>query len=179
MQNRLILGINAVNRGIGEAVSWLTLAMVLFTFAIVVLRYAFGIGPIWLQESVTWMHAAIFMLGGAYALQRDEHVRVDIFYRGMTTARRAWVDCLGVLLFLFPLCAFIIYESWDYVGASWSIRESSREAGGLPFPLFPLLKTILIVMPTLVALQGLSLLLTSLQHLRNAEPDGSTPEPGR
>ena len=179
MQNRLILAINAVNRGIGEAVSWLTLAMVLFTSAIVVLRYAFGIGPIWLQESVTWMHAAVFMLGGAYALQRDEHVRVDIFYRGMTPARRASVDCLGVLLFLLPLCAFILYESWDYVAASWSIRESSRDAGGLPFPLIPLLKSILVAMPVLVALQGLSLLLTSLQPLPDGQPNGSTREPGR
>jgi TRAP-type mannitol/chloroaromatic compound transport system permease small subunit len=169
MRNRIILAINAITRGIGEAVSWLTLAMVLCTFAIVVLRYAFGIGPIWLQESVTWMHAAVFMLGGAYALQRDEHVRVDIFYRGMSPARQARIDALGVLLFLFPLCAFIIYESWDYVAASWSVRESSRDAGGLPFPLISLLKSILVAMPALVALQGLSLLLTSSRRILGGE----------
>ncbi len=166
IQNRLVPAIDAINRGIGASVSWLTLVMVLFTFAIVVLRYAFAVGPVWLQEAVTWMHAAVFMLGGAYALQRDEHVRVDIFYRGMTPAKRARIDILGVLLFLFPLCAFIIYESWDYVAASWASRESSRDAGGLPFPLIPVLKSILVIMPVLVALQGLSLLLTSLERIR-------------
>lgn len=163
---RLVAGIDALNRTIGAGVAWLTLGMVLFTFAIVVLRYALDIGPIWMQESVTWMHAAVFMLGGAYALQRDEHVRVDIFYRGMTLPWRARVDIAGVLLFLFPLCAFIFYESFDYVTASWSIREGARDAGGLPYPMISLLKSILLVMPLLVALQGLSLLLSRVRILR-------------
>jgi TRAP-type mannitol/chloroaromatic compound transport system permease small subunit len=163
---RIVSGIDFLNRQIGQSVAWLTLAMVLITFAIVVLRYAFGIGPIWLQESVTWMHAVVFMLGGGYALQRDEHVRVDIFYRGMNPAGRAWIDILGVVFLLLPLCAFIIYESSDYVAASWSIREGARDAGGLPYPLVSLLKSILIVMPLLVALQGVSLLITSARHLR-------------
>lgn len=163
--SRLVSGIDALNRRIGEGVAWLTLVMVLVTFTIVVLRYAFGIGPVFLQESVTWMHAAVFMLGGAYALQRDEHVRVDIFYGRMSPGSRALVDIIGVLVLLFPLCAFIIYESADYVAASWSLREGARDAGGLPYPLISLLKSILIVMPVLVALQGLSLLITSAQRL--------------
>jgi TRAP-type mannitol/chloroaromatic compound transport system permease small subunit len=165
---RIASGIDLLNRQIGHGVAWLTLAMVLITFAIVVLRYAFGIGPVWLQESVTWMHAAVFMLGGAYALQRDDHVRVDIFYRGMNPAAgRAWIDILGVVFLLLPLCAFIIYESFDYVAASWSIREGARDTGGLPYPLVSLLKSVLIVMPLLVALQGVSLLLVSAGRIRN------------
>ena len=172
----LVAGIDALNRRIAAGAAWLTLAMVLFTFTIVVLRYAFGIGPIWLQESVTWMHAAVFMLGGAYALQRDEHVRVDIFYRGMSPVGRARVDIAGVLLFLFPLCAFVIYESFDYVAASWSIREGARDAGGLPYPMLSLLKSILLVMPLLVALQGLSLLLTSFRVLRAGRSGASDPQ---
>jgi TRAP-type mannitol/chloroaromatic compound transport system permease small subunit len=167
--NRIVTGIDGLNRRIGYAVAWLTLAMVLVTFAIVVLRYAFGIGPIWLQESVTWMHAAVFMLGGAFTLQRDEHVRVDIFYRGMRPAGRAWVDILGVVFLLLPLCAFIAYESFDYVAASWSIREGARDAGGLPYPLVSLLKSILLVMPVLVGLQGLSLLLVSARRIRGRD----------
>jgi TRAP-type mannitol/chloroaromatic compound transport system permease small subunit len=142
--------------------------MVLFMFAIVVLRYALGIGPIWLQESVTWMHAVVFMLGGAYTMQRDEHVRVDIFYRGMSPTGRAWIDSLGVVLLLLPLCAFIIYESYDYVAASWSIREGGRDAGGLPYPFVPLLKSVLVVMPLLVLLQGISLLAASTRRIRGA-----------
>ncbi|MCZ6584533.1 MAG: TRAP transporter small permease subunit, partial [Gammaproteobacteria bacterium] len=67
----------------GTVIAWLTIMMVLVTFVIVVLRYAFDLGWISMQESVTWMHAAVFMLGAAYTLKRDEHVRVDIFYRRM------------------------------------------------------------------------------------------------
>lgn len=175
--SRLFSGIDTLNRKLGQGVAWLTLAMVLVTFTIVVLRYAFGIGPIWLQESVTWMHAVVFMLGGAYAMQRDEHVRVDIFYRGMTPKGRAWVDILGIVLLLMPFCAFTIYESYDYVAASWSIREGSRDAGGLPYPLVSLLKSVLVLMPLLVLSQGASLLAASVRRIRGAadrDPDIGT-----
>jgi len=140
--------------------------MTVVTFVIVVLRYVFDAGFIWVQESVTWMHAMVFMLGAAYALQHEEHVRVDIFYRGMSPRRRAIVDLLGVLLFLLPLCVYLIVEAWDFVAASWSIREASRESGGLPYPFVPLLKSVLLVMPALLGLQGLSLLQKSLRALR-------------
>lgn len=159
---RIASGIDAFGRAVGAAVSWLTLAMVLVTTAIVVLRYVFGAGAIWLQESVTWMHAAVFMLGAAYTLERDEHVRVDIFYQRMSQRGRALVDAAGVLLFMLPLCAWIAWESWDYVAASWAIAEVSVNAGGLPYPFVPLSKTLLLAMPALVAVQALSLLLTSL-----------------
>ena len=150
----------------GRAASWLTLAMVLVTFVIVVLRYVFDVGLIWLQESLTWLHAVVFMLGAAYTLQQEEHVRVDIFYRDMNQRRRGWVNLLGVLFFVIPMCAFFVWAAWDYVSASWSIGEVSRNAGGLPYPFLPLLKTILIVMPIAVALQGISLLLRSVQDIK-------------
>lgn len=151
---------------VGRAASWLTLAMVVVSFVIVVIRYVFDSGFIWLQESLTWMHATVFMLGAAYTLQRDEHVRVDIFYRDMTRKKRAMVDLIGVLIFIFPLCALFMIESFDYVAASWAIKEVSRNSGGLPYPLIPLLKSLLIVMPLLVALQGLSLASRSFKTLR-------------
>lgn len=150
----------------GKAVSWLTLFMVVVTFIVVVMRYLFDAGLIWLQESVIWMHAVVFMLGAAYTLQQEDHVRVDVFYRGMSAKRRALVDLLGVVVFLFPLCAFLGWKSFDFVAASWSLREASRESGGLPYPLIPILKTVLVLMPAAVALQGLSLLLRSLNTLR-------------
>jgi TRAP-type mannitol/chloroaromatic compound transport system permease small subunit len=153
----------------GRATAWLTLVMTLVTFVVVVLRYAFDAGYIWIQESVTWMHALVFMLGAAYALRYEEHVRVDIFYRRMTPRGRAWVDAAGVILFLFPLCAYIAFESWDFVKASWAIREASRESGGLPYPFVPLLKSVLLVMPVLLALQGLSLLVRSVGILRRRD----------
>ena len=151
---------------LGKASSWLTLLMVLVTFAVVVMRYVFDVGFIWLQESVVWMHACVFMMGAAYTLQREQHVRVDIFYRDMSEARRAWVDLLGVIVFLLPLCAFLGWAAFDFVAVSWRLNESSRESGGLPYPLIPLLKTILIVMPITLGLQGLSLLLRSVTTLR-------------
>lgn len=165
---RIAAGIDALNRAVGNAVAWLTLAMVLVTTLIVVLRYVFEFGVIWLQESVTWMHAVVFMLGAAYTLQRDEHVRVDVFYRRLDARRRALVDAAGVLLFVLPLCGWIVYESWDYVRTSWMIAEVSVNAGGLPYPFVPLLKTLLLLMPGLVALQGIALLLASLIRLRRA-----------
>ena len=162
----LIAHIDKISQATGRAAAWLTLAMVIVSFVIVIIRYVFDSGFIWLQESLTWMHAAVFMLGAAYTLQRDEHVRVDIFYREMSMKRRAIVNLFGVLFFIFPLCAFFIIEGLDYVGASWSIKEVSRNAGGLPFPFVPLLKSALLFMPFAVALQGLSMALRSVSDLR-------------
>jgi TRAP-type mannitol/chloroaromatic compound transport system permease small subunit len=151
---------------VGRAAAWLTLFMVVVTFVVVVLRYVFDIGFIWLQESVIWMHAAVFMLGAAYTLREEEHVRVDVFYRDMSERRRAWVDLIGVLIFLLPLCVFLAWNSFDFVLQSWTIGESSREPGGLPFPFLPMLKTVVLLMPVTVSLQGLSLFLRSLARVR-------------
>lgn len=150
----------------GRAASWLTLAMVVGTFVIVILRYAFDIGAVWLQETVTWMHAMVFMAGAAYTLQREEHVRVDIFYRNMSERRQAVVNLAGVVVFVAPLCIFFVVESFEYVRASWSIREVSRNAGGLPYPFIPLLKSALLLMPVAVLLQSLSLVMRSIVHIR-------------
>jgi TRAP-type mannitol/chloroaromatic compound transport system permease small subunit len=146
--------------------SWLTLLMVLVTFVIVVLRYVFGTGLIWLQESLTWMHAVVFMLGASYTLQQDEHVRVDIFYQKMSDRHRAFVNLIGVLIFIFPMCIFFVYSSLDYVAAAWSMREVSRNSGGLPYPFVPALKSVLVIMPLTVGLQGLSMLLRAAQVIR-------------
>ncbi len=105
------------------------------------------------------------MVGAAYTLQQDEHVRVDIFYRGMSERRRAWVDLFGTLLFLLPLCAFLAFESWDFVVISWQLGESSREPGGMPYPFVPLLKSVLLLMPLLLAMQGVSMFVRALQAI--------------
>jgi TRAP-type mannitol/chloroaromatic compound transport system permease small subunit len=150
----------------GRVVAWLTLVMVLVTAVIVVMRYVFDAGFIWMQESVTWMHAAVFMVGAAYTLLHEEHVRVDIFYSKMSDERRAIVDLIGVIIFLLPLCGFLALKAYDFAAASWSIQETSREPGGLPYPAIPLLKSIVIVMPVAVALQGVSMLMRALATLR-------------
>ena len=155
-----------ISNAVGRVTSWLTLFMVVVMSLIVVMRYVFDAGMIWLQESVTWMHAAVFMVGAAYTLLHEEHVRVDIFYRRMSDRGRALVDLLGVIVFLLPLCGFLAYLAYDFAAVSWSIHETSREPGGLPYPLIPVLKSIVIVMPVAVALQGVSLMLHSLAAIR-------------
>ena len=140
--------------------------MVIVTFIVVIMRYVFDAGLIWMQESVVWMHAVVFMLGAAYTLHAEEHVRVDIFYRTISERRRAWVDLVGVIVFLMPLCVFLAWASFDFVTQSWRIGESSRESGGLPYPFIPLLKSVLLLMPVAVALQGVSLCLKSVRTLQ-------------
>jgi len=151
---RLVVWLESINEFLGSAVSWLSLLMVLVTFLIVVLRYGFDLGWIWLQESVTYMHAALFLIGAAYTLKHEGHVRVDIFYGRFTPRARAWVDLFGSLLLLMPVCLFIFYVSWDYVTQSWSVHEGSRETGGLDGVY--LLKSLLLVMAGLLVLQGLA-----------------------
>jgi TRAP-type mannitol/chloroaromatic compound transport system permease small subunit len=152
---------------VGRAVAWLTLVMTLLAFSIVVLRYGFNLGWIWLQESVTYLHATVFMLAAAWAWQTDDHVRVDIFYRKASPRNKSIVNLAGTLLFLLPLCVFLIYVGWDYVAASWSTREASREAGGLP--LVWLLKTLIMALPVLLLLQSLVTVRQCLADLRGAE----------
>ncbi len=153
---RLAEILEGFNTAIGRAVAWLTLVMVLLTVVIVVLRYAFDLGWIWLQESVTWMHASVFMLAAAWTLARDEHVRVDIFYQRLGPRGRAIVDLAGTWLFLVPVSVFLLWTSYGYVEASWTIREASREAGGLGYPAVPVLKSMIPVTAVMLLLQGIA-----------------------
>lgn len=143
-----------INRVIGKVAAWLTFAMAVVTFVVVVMRYGFNTGSIKTQESVVYMHALLFMLCGAYCFQQGKHVRIDIFYSQLNPARKALVDILGGIFILSPVCLFTFYISWEYVSASWSYLETSREPDGLPF--IYLLKTVLLIMPTMVFCQGLS-----------------------
>ena len=151
----------------GRLIAWLTLFIVVITFFVVVLRYAFDIGSIALQESVGYMHAFVFMLGAAYTLKHDGHVRVDIFYRIMSARRKAWVDLAGTVLLLFPVCLFIMYSSWDYVMTSWHQLEESGEAGGLAYVY--ILKSALLLMPLLLMVQGAAIALMNFLVLKDKD----------
>jgi len=172
----LIQPLEAVNEKVGKAISWLSLAVVLLTFVVVILRYVFDMGWIWMQESVAYMYAWIFMLAAGYTLKHEGHVRVDIFYQQFSSRKKAWVNMLGSLFLLLPMFIFIAWISFDYVLASWQIKEASGEAGGLAFVY--ILKTSLIIMPLLMVLQGSALILSSLQtllesHSTNKQMDAS------
>jgi len=147
----------------GRAVSWLALAMVVVTFVVVVMRYLFDAGSIALQESVGYMHAVLFLVGAAWTLQQDAHVRVDIFYSRWQPRRRAWVDLLGSVLLLLPLMLFIAAVSWQYVADSWQVLEGSREAGGLPGVF--ILKSFILVMSALLVIQATANVLKALATL--------------
>lgn len=149
----------------GKSVAWLTLAMVLLTFSIVILRYGFNLGWIWLQESLTYLHVAVFMIAAAWTLQLDGHVRVDIFYAGMTARKQALVNLTGTFIFLLPFCIFLLMISWPYVANSWNLLESSREAGGLP--LVFLLKSLIMVLPALLLGQAIVNVTDAWKTLRN------------
>lgn len=150
----------------GHSAAWLALGLVLTTFGVVVLRYLFDFGSIALQESILYLHASLFLLGAAYTLKMDAHVRVDIIYRHLSGRGRALVDLLGALLLLLPVCSFLLWISWDYVASSWSLHEGSRETGGLPYVY--LLKTLIPVAAALLILQGISQALRSLATLLQA-----------
>ena len=150
----LIVAIDAFTEAIGRAISWLTLAMVGLVVVVVVLRYCLGIGSIALQESLTYMHAIVFLMGAAFTLKRKGHVNVDIFYQKFTLRTKAFIQILGTLIFLIPVCIVILVLSWDYVMNSWAIEEVSNEADGLPWVY--LLKTLLLLMPVCLILQGFS-----------------------
>lgn len=131
--------------------------MMLITCLVVVLRYLFNTGSIALQESVTYLHGIVFLLGIAYTLKQQGHVRVDILYQKLPARIQASIDIFGTLLFLFPVCIFITLVSIEYVWFSWSLLESSAEPGGLPGVF--LLKTLIPLMAVSVLLQGTSELL--------------------
>lgn len=149
----IIESLRKVQTCIGIVISWLSLLMVMTMFAVVILRYAFNLGWIALQESVVYMHAFLFMLGSAYTLQMNGHVRVDIFYQNFQPKTQAIINILGSLLFLVPVSLCIFWMSWEYVLSSWAIHEASREAGGLP--LVYVLKSLLFAMPILLLLQAI------------------------
>lgn len=163
----LARAIDALNDWTGRALSWLALAMVLVEFLIVLLRYVFGVGFIFMQESVVYMHALVFMLGAGYTLLHNGHVRVDIFYREASPRRKAWVDLAGSIAFLLPLTGLIAWVAWPYVASSWAVFEGSKETSGIPAVF--LLKSVILVFAAGLFLQGISMAVHAARILAGYE----------
>ena len=147
--------IDRVNWRVGTTIAWLALFMVLVQFALVLMRYVFGIGSIMTQESLIYAHGALFMIAAGYTLLVGGHVRVDIFYRAASPRRKAWVDLLGVVFLLIPVCLLIWRYSLPYVLSSWAVLEGSRETSGIQGVY--LLKSSILVFVVLMILQGVAL----------------------
>ncbi|MBT3331181.1 MAG: TRAP transporter small permease subunit [Rhodospirillaceae bacterium] len=152
--------LDGINEYVGRTVSWLTVFMVLVVTLIVIMRYIFSIGFIWMQESYVWAHAIVFMLGAGYTLLHDGHVRIDIFYRTASQTYRDVVNIVGCIIFVLPICWIIFDRSIGYITRSFGVMESSAEAGGMPF-LF-VLKGMIWGFSFLLAIQAISLILRSL-----------------
>ncbi len=146
--------ISNLTERLGLATRYLSLFLVISTALVVLLRYVFSYSSIALQEVMTYLHVSLFMLGAAYTLKHDGHVRVDVFYQHMSETRKHWVNILGTVFLLFPTCLFVLIICFPYVSSSWAIGEHSIESSGLPY-LF-LLKSLLLVQPVLLMIQGLA-----------------------
>ena len=170
----LIAFIDNLNERIGRVVSWLTLAMVLLQFLIVLVRYVFGTGFIAAQEAVVYMHAAIFLGLAGYTLRHDGHVRVDIFYGAAGPRARAKVNLFGALALLLPMSIAIFVLALPYVGRSWAVLEGSQE-GQNGIPAVFLLKSFILVFAGLVTLQGFALAIRSVRTLQghDDQPDAA------
>jgi TRAP-type mannitol/chloroaromatic compound transport system permease small subunit len=156
----LLRAVDAINDAAGRLAGVLAAALVALVFGLVLARYAFNAGSVAAQEAVLWLHAALFLLGLGYTLRHDGHVRVDVFSQRWSAKARARVTLVATLALLLPFCVFMLAMSWDYVAASWSAREGSRDPGGLPG--WYLLKALLPVSAALLFLQGVALALRSL-----------------
>ena len=146
--------IDRLNAAIGRTAAWACLFVVAVQFIVVVMRYAFGAGSIWLSESIVYAHAALFMLAAAWTLRENGHVRVDVFYADASPRRKALIDLIGALLLLLPFMLLLLFFAIPYVARSWAIFESSRETSGIPGVF--LLKTLIPLFTVLMALQGVS-----------------------
>ncbi len=159
--------ISRLNGLIGRVLSFLALAIVLVCFTVVVMRYGFRTGSVALQDLYVWMNGAMFMGIAGYALLKDAHVRVDIFYRDAPVRRRALVDITGCLVFVAPFLTVLWVYAWPYVMRSWRLGEGSANFGGLPG--LYILKSFLLVFVAVVGLQALAMLLRGILVLAGRE----------
>ncbi|MBF0451503.1 MAG: TRAP transporter small permease subunit [Candidatus Magnetomorum sp.] len=155
--------IDTLNTWVGHTVAWVTLLLVIAVFTDVVMRYLFKTSYVFVQELEWHLFAFIFLMGAGYTLLKDGHVRVDIIYQKISPKARAWVNVIGLFIFLFPGCYMIITTSLSFVYNSYSILECSPDPGGIPFRY--LIKSAIPIGFTLVALQGISMLLKNLMIL--------------
>lgn len=149
--------LDEINEQMGRFVRWLVLAMVLFQFAIVVLRYVFSFSSIALTELVLYFHATLIMLSAGYALLHDKHVRVDIFYSGLSERAKTIIDICGHLFFVLPSMTVLLVMSWPSVRNSWSILEGPISVGGIPASFY--LKSLITAFSVLIIIQSVSILI--------------------
>lgn len=156
----ILRAINGLNRIVGQVFSWLSLAIVVFCFWVVVERYLFSTTRLWMQDLYVWMNGAMFTTVAAFALLREDHVRVDIFYRGARDRTKAIADLVGVVFFLLPFVSVVFIYGLPFVQRSWKYMEGSANVGGMPG--LYVLKTFVLVFAVLIGLQALAMVIRSV-----------------
>lgn len=162
-----VRAISTLNRIVGLTLAWLSLAVVLVCFTVVVLRYSFHDSYVWMQDLYVWLSGAMFTGVAGYALLRDDHVRVDILYRPWSVRGKAIADLIGVVAFLLPFVIVVASFGWTYIARSWWLYEGSANVGGMP-GLF-ILKSFILVFCVLVGLQGVAWACRSILVLAGRE----------
>lgn len=173
---RIARAIDGFSTAVGKAMWWLTVFMVLIGAYNVITRYLGQYLGVQLSANIylemqTYAYDLVFLLGAAYVLKSDAHVRVDIIYTQLGARAKAWVDLFGTFVFLIPFCVIGIWFSRDYVERSWAVLEQSPNPGGLPrYPI----KTVIVVAFAMLILQGLSEAIKNIAFLSGhpqARPD--------
>lgn len=154
--------IDSLVAAVGVVARWLCLLLVLLQYSVVVARYLFETGSVMAQEAILFTFGAMFMLALADALKNGRHVRVDMIFHGLPPRAQRRIDAVGIVVFLLPLCCFMLYLAFPYVRNSWAALEGSREAGGLPGVF--LLKTVILIALVLVIAQALVILRRCIQR---------------
>ncbi len=166
-------GIYTLNQMLGKGLSILVGAMAVTVFVIVTMRSLFNHGSIALQESVTYMHALVFMACLAFTAQQGGHVRVDIFYRRLSPEGKAWINVCGAIVFLLPFSLFLLAISRDFVLSSWRVAEGSINPGGIAAVY--VLKSLIPLAGTLLALRCLAEVIDQLLVLLGVDAGSATP----
>jgi TRAP-type mannitol/chloroaromatic compound transport system permease small subunit len=165
---RLVAGlIDRINEFFGQILAWLALLLVLNVFMVVVLRYLFSSGDVWMQETYIWMHAFVFMLGAGFTLLHDGHVRIDLIYSGASDRYKAFVNFFGSIFLAAPVLWLIYARGMDFFYRSFSRLETSPEAGGLPA--LYILKGVIPALAIFLGLQVFSMAIRSLDTIITGE----------
>lgn len=164
MLARLEIIIGRTSYKMGQLASWLTTILVILICVDVFMRYLLNISHVWVTELETHLFALIFLLGAAYTLGKDAHVRVDLFYANFSERKKAVINIAGVICFLIPWCMVVIRSSWKYAHNSYKINETSPDPGGLPA--LWIIKFMIVFAFILLMLEALRLMISSIQVLR-------------
>ncbi|CCH49125.1 TRAP transporter small permease subunit [Pseudodesulfovibrio piezophilus] len=171
--NCIVRYIDRLNTWVGTLAGYISLLMVLVVTTDVIMRYAFNITFIAVQELEWHLFGVLFLIGAGYTLMVDGHVRVDVFYQRLSRKGRAWINLLGVLLFLLPGCYLVIKTSWQFFEMSLHVNEGSPNPGGLPARY--VLKFFIPFGFVLVMLQGVSMGIKSFLEIMGRPYKGKTP----